>query len=179
MCLINYIAGAFSHQPEELKDSVSAKAGDLINFFFSSRRRHTRFKCDWSSDVCSSDLHSEGFKPPHKVKTGFDFAELRDVANAVSDLLGLELSGGQTLVSDIPTRQMYRPQLPLMMHGIGDLQEKKFVKKQPHPSDGEREHQNRLQRQKIIVDALQRASNQQRIYIILCCSDTLSKTTLE
>src|SRR5260370_23285901 len=30
---------------------------DLI-FFFSSRRRHTRFKCDWSSDVCSSDLVS-------------------------------------------------------------------------------------------------------------------------
>src|SRR5260370_18739105 len=24
--------------------------------FFSSRRPHTRFKCDWSSDVCSSDL---------------------------------------------------------------------------------------------------------------------------
>src|SRR2546427_12448763 len=29
-------------------------------FFFSSRRRHTRFDCDWSSDVCSSDLdHGE------------------------------------------------------------------------------------------------------------------------
>src|SRR2546430_5714931 len=26
-----------------------------ILFFFSSRRRHTRFDCDWSSDVCSSD----------------------------------------------------------------------------------------------------------------------------
>src|SRR5260370_19727378 len=26
--------------------------------FFSSRRRHTIFKCDWSSDVCSSDLTS-------------------------------------------------------------------------------------------------------------------------
>src|SRR5699024_11247722 len=26
------------------------------NFFFSSRRRHTRSKRDWSSDVCSSDL---------------------------------------------------------------------------------------------------------------------------
>src|SRR2546430_12265035 len=26
-------------------------------FFFSSRRRHTRFDCDWSSDVCSSDLN--------------------------------------------------------------------------------------------------------------------------
>src|SRR5688572_32090769 len=29
-------------------------------FFFSSRRRHTRFDCDWSSDVCSSDLR----RPP-------------------------------------------------------------------------------------------------------------------
>src|SRR5260370_9974897 len=28
----------------------------MLCFFFSSRRRHTRFKCDWSSDVCSSDL---------------------------------------------------------------------------------------------------------------------------
>src|SRR5437868_14818229 len=27
-------------------------------FFFSSRRRHTRSKRDWSSDVCSSDLYS-------------------------------------------------------------------------------------------------------------------------
>src|SRR2546430_11677476 len=27
--------------------------------FFSSRRRHTRFDCDWSSDVCSSDLTTE------------------------------------------------------------------------------------------------------------------------
>src|SRR5260221_10450504 len=27
-----------------------------IFFFFSSRRRHTRSLCDWSSDVCSSDL---------------------------------------------------------------------------------------------------------------------------
>src|SRR5438034_4805666 len=28
-------------------------------FFFSSRRRHTRSLCDWSSDVCSSDLTRE------------------------------------------------------------------------------------------------------------------------
>src|SRR5690606_40225418 len=27
-----------------------------VLFFFSSRRRHTRFSRDWSSDVCSSDL---------------------------------------------------------------------------------------------------------------------------
>src|SRR5690242_21591372 len=29
-------------------------------FFFSSRRRHTRLTCDWSSDVCSSDLVDVG-----------------------------------------------------------------------------------------------------------------------
>src|SRR5699024_11860515 len=28
----------------------------MLYFFFSSRRRHTRSKRDWSSDVCSSDL---------------------------------------------------------------------------------------------------------------------------
>src|SRR5256886_9905180 len=33
-------------------------------FFFSSRRRHTRFDCDWSSDVCSSDLVSWGRARP-------------------------------------------------------------------------------------------------------------------
>src|SRR5438309_10695714 len=30
-------------------------------FFFSSRRRHTRWNCDWSSDVCSSDLFQKSF----------------------------------------------------------------------------------------------------------------------
>src|SRR2546427_11623294 len=33
-------------------------ADELFFFFFSSRRRHTRFDCDWSSDVCSSDLET-------------------------------------------------------------------------------------------------------------------------
>src|SRR4030066_670817 len=28
---------------------------------FSSRKRHTRFKCDWSSDVCPSDLRNEEY----------------------------------------------------------------------------------------------------------------------
>src|SRR2546430_4685669 len=38
-------------------------------FFFSSRRRHTRFDCDWSSDVCSSDLGN---------KKTFDFLLSKD-----------------------------------------------------------------------------------------------------
>src|SRR2546430_12791198 len=40
-------------------DRVGVWSGDSVVkffFFFSSRRRHTRFDCDWSSDVCSSDL---------------------------------------------------------------------------------------------------------------------------
>src|SRR5256886_5079656 len=37
------------------------KADGGVCFFFSSRRRHTRFDCDWSSDVCSSDLRTPEF----------------------------------------------------------------------------------------------------------------------
>src|SRR5690606_39977956 len=33
--------------------------------FFSSRRRHTRFSRDWSSDVCSSDLWKSSVNKPH------------------------------------------------------------------------------------------------------------------
>src|SRR2546430_11634622 len=35
---------------------VEMSMSDVVCVFFSSRRRHTRFDCDWSSDVCSSDL---------------------------------------------------------------------------------------------------------------------------
>src|SRR6267142_6105522 len=35
---------------------MKSKKKRLSFFFFSSRRRHTRLTCDWSSDVCSSDL---------------------------------------------------------------------------------------------------------------------------
>src|SRR5260221_7601041 len=36
--------------------STSLHTKPNLFFFFSSRRRHTRSLCDWSSDVCSSDL---------------------------------------------------------------------------------------------------------------------------
>src|SRR5437868_14826633 len=39
--------------------ALSRPALWLCYFFFSSRRRHTRSKRDWSSDVCSSDLITE------------------------------------------------------------------------------------------------------------------------
>src|SRR5256885_6365491 len=37
---------------------ICCKRVDMVFFFFSSRRRHTRLQGDWSSDVCSSDLTS-------------------------------------------------------------------------------------------------------------------------
>src|SRR2546427_3395886 len=37
--------------------------------FFSSRRRHPRFDCDWSSDVCSSDLVWARFLAPRGLGT--------------------------------------------------------------------------------------------------------------
>src|SRR2546427_721561 len=43
----------------------------LCFFFFSSRRRHTRFDCDWSSDVCSSDLSTVIFLDRSPVATAF------------------------------------------------------------------------------------------------------------
>src|SRR3712207_7780505 len=39
-------------------------------FFFSSRRRHTRYWRDWSSDVCSSDLVDKFEKPYKKLLDG-------------------------------------------------------------------------------------------------------------
>src|SRR5699024_12071593 len=39
----------------------------LFFFFFSSRRRHTRSKRDWSSDVCSSDLHPESWRVAQRI----------------------------------------------------------------------------------------------------------------
>src|SRR6266481_9777930 len=45
------------------------KALDADYFFFSSRRRHTRWNCDWSSDVCSSDL-GDMASVPHNYMLG-------------------------------------------------------------------------------------------------------------
>src|SRR2546430_2960575 len=46
---------------------ASYRQSALLCVFFSSRRRHTRFDCDWSSDVCSSDLRP---RPPSAATEG-------------------------------------------------------------------------------------------------------------
>src|SRR3712207_6952611 len=53
--------------------------------FFSSRRRHTRYWRDWSSDVCSSDLELN--------RAVFTDAKLSGVRFTYSDLARAELKG--------------------------------------------------------------------------------------
>src|SRR5439155_10546738 len=40
----------------QLASDLRENVATFAHFFFSSRRRHTRWPRDWSSDVCSSDL---------------------------------------------------------------------------------------------------------------------------
>src|SRR5207253_4614675 len=60
-------------------------------FFFSSRRRHTRWPRDWSSDVCSSDLWRGGDGSAHlsKILLPGDLA-----ANPIAFLLTLLIGFG-------------------------------------------------------------------------------------
>ena len=75
---INSIAKTLKHVPDELRGldklladkyfcnfSLFQSLPDCWGIVFSSRRRHTRSLCDWSSDVCSSDL-SHTSTPPQR-----------------------------------------------------------------------------------------------------------------
>src|SRR5690625_6543905 len=61
----------------------------LFIFFFSSRRRHTRWPRDWSSDVCSSDLRA--------FSAGLDFTELSRIAEDGAVELGARLGSARAL----------------------------------------------------------------------------------
>src|SRR2546429_6944596 len=60
----------------------------LFFFFFSSRRRHTRCSRDWSSDVCSSDLHG---CCPSRCRSTADGAAVRSRPGAAAPGPGLSL----------------------------------------------------------------------------------------
>src|SRR2546427_1286424 len=88
-------------------------------FFFSSRRRHTRFDCDWSSDVCSSDLGQ--MKPGDRVlvyHTGDEKAVV-GVAEVASEaypdprhkdakLAVVDLTAGERLPRPVPLAEIKR-----------------------------------------------------------------------
>src|SRR5690606_40533443 len=59
----------------------------LLCFFFSSRRRHTRFSRDWSSDVCSSDLDGSADLVPDRA------VALPGLTDELADVLGEVVPG--------------------------------------------------------------------------------------
>src|SRR2546430_11243265 len=65
----------------------------LVFFFFSSRRRHTRFDCDWSSDVCSSDLDVIVFAYPKNPELNY----VKRVIGAPGDTV--EMRSGEVRVN--------------------------------------------------------------------------------
>src|SRR6266567_8342521 len=68
----------------------------FIFFLFSSRRRHTRFDCDWSSDVCSSDLaRSDGGQAGQGMPPGGD-ALAGQHAEPERERLGARVQRGMT-----------------------------------------------------------------------------------
>src|SRR6267142_3741027 len=74
-----------------------------IFFFFSSRRRHTRLTCDWSSDVCSSDL-IDTFVELATVKTPRSSGELlreRVMVQALTGEAEALLRSGRALLFEV------------------------------------------------------------------------------
>src|SRR5437588_3749900 len=73
----------------------------LCAFFFSSRRRHTRSLCDWSSDVCSSDLRNATL-PDGIVLDQSDGTAWMGMFSAV--MLALELARTDSVYEDMATK---------------------------------------------------------------------------
>src|SRR3712207_8028008 len=76
----------------------------MLFFFFSSRRRHTRYWRDWSSDVCSSDLGTGGgiFLSPLLLFTGW--AGMRPTSGAsAAFILVNSVAGLSGNFSNVPT----------------------------------------------------------------------------
>src|SRR5205085_11144732 len=69
----------------------------MMLFFFSSCRRHTRFDCDWSSDVCSSDLSLA--EDPRLLVFGEDVGRAGGIFGVT---VGLQAEFGQHRVFDTP-----------------------------------------------------------------------------
>src|SRR5437868_12961675 len=70
-------------------------------FFFSSRRRHTRSKRDWSSDVCSSDLKGSIALANSGTQISLVGDDLPSASLPMREVLGLPMSGKVRFVFDL------------------------------------------------------------------------------
>src|SRR5260221_8780717 len=83
--------------PVRVASNLSARQvreDDSLSFFFSSRRRHTRSLCDWSSDVCSSDLTDAD------TNTGDDANTDTDAGNDANTDAGNDANSGKDAGND-------------------------------------------------------------------------------
>src|SRR3712207_2947495 len=91
-------------------------------FFFSSRRRHTRYWRDWSSDVCSSDLTS----PKVQAVIGARLAQLSEPAR---DLAGIAATIGREFTSDVLGYASEADEETLV-RGLDELWRRRIVREQ-------------------------------------------------
>src|SRR6266487_5576866 len=86
----------------------------MFVFFFSSRRRHTRWTGDWSSDVCSSDL---SVVVGHSARMRAVFEFLRVISNSDSTVLITGESGtGKEVTASLihqASRRKHHPFVPV------------------------------------------------------------------
>src|SRR6266853_2607009 len=82
-------------------------------FFFSSRRRHTSFDCDWSSDVCSSDLaRAVEFTFEELSRAAQTSQRILDFVSQVADQLPIGAVLGHALLLSFDAQPLVdRPQL--------------------------------------------------------------------
>src|SRR6266436_1758597 len=72
----------------------------IYEFFFSSRRRHTRCSRDWSSDVCSSDLETSSPAVHGHRHGGENFLGRGCIGRFDEDFQRPRIGGGKTLETD-------------------------------------------------------------------------------
>src|SRR3712207_4778577 len=103
----------------------------ITSYFFSSRRRHTRYWRDWSSDVCSSDLGISASRSPSvaesRITSSSSFAcqisqSLRHRASASGE------SGSRSIGPPLPAFLV----LVQLEDDVGDLWDEKLLHGEPH-----------------------------------------------
>src|SRR2546426_5950061 len=100
---VEVLCRLFFFQAEDGMRDYKVTGVQTCALLFSSRRRHTRLQGDWSSDVCSSELVTEGLEP-HKVKEVFlSGAVPPDTWVDVGDTLVLKCAALRAHVSQVGT----------------------------------------------------------------------------
>src|SRR5690242_21262059 len=112
----------------------------MLFFFFSSRRRHTRLTCDWSSDVCSSDLtghFAERFKRAGEAwDVALQIAALREKAGLSQKDLARKLKTSQQQISRIESPSYEGHSLSMLRRVARELNARVRVVLEPdNPAD--------------------------------------------